>query len=38
MWKVALWTKNAEGEEHRVGEVTMLAQNGTVILNSLKQP
>ena len=38
MWKVALWTKNAGGEEHRLGDVTLLAQNGTVILNNLKQP
>jgi serine/threonine protein kinase len=38
MWKVALWTKKPNGEERRLGEVTMLAQNGTVILNNLKQP
>jgi len=38
MWKVALWTKSPSGEDHRLGEVTLLAQNGTVILNNLKQP
>jgi len=38
MWRVALWTKSPTGEEHRLGEVTLLAQNGTVIENSLKQP
>jgi serine/threonine protein kinase len=38
MWKVALWTKSPGGAEHRLGDVTMLAQNGTVILNNLKQP
>jgi serine/threonine protein kinase len=38
MWKVALWTANDKDEEHRLGDVTLLAQNGTVITNSLKQP
>ena len=38
MWKVALWTRKPDGEERRLGEVTMLAQNGTVITNTLKQP
>jgi len=38
MWKVSLWNKSPGGEEHRLGDVTMLAQNGTVILNNLKQP
>ncbi len=38
MWKVSLWTKTHAGEEQRLGEVTMLAQKGTVILNNLKQP
>jgi len=38
MWKVALWTRSPSGEDHRLGEVTLLAQNGTVILNNLKAP
>ena len=39
MWKVALWTKKPNSEEERrLGDVTMLAQNGTVITNTLKQP
>ena len=36
MWKVTLWTRNATGDDHRLGDVTMLAENGTVIRNDLK--
>jgi len=36
MWKVTLWTRNANGEERRLGDVTLLAENGTVIKNDLK--
>jgi serine/threonine protein kinase len=38
MWKVALWSANGEGGERRLGDVTLLAQNGTVITNNLKGP
>ena len=36
MWKVTLWTKNTDGEEHKLGDVTLLAENGTVFSNNLK--
>jgi hypothetical protein len=36
MWKVALWTKNSNGEEHKLGDVTLLAENGTIISRNLK--
>jgi hypothetical protein len=29
MWKVTLWTRNANGEEHKLGDVTLRAENGT---------
>ncbi|HEV3270772.1 MAG TPA: serine/threonine-protein kinase [Candidatus Methylacidiphilales bacterium] len=29
MWNVKLWTKNAKGEEHKLGDVTLRAENGT---------
>jgi serine/threonine protein kinase len=29
MWKVTLWSKNADGEEHKLGDVTLRAENGT---------
>jgi serine/threonine protein kinase len=35
MWKVALWTKNDHGEEHKLGDVTLLAENGTLIRKAL---
>jgi serine/threonine protein kinase len=38
MWRVALWSPNAKGEENRIGDVTLLAQNGTPIKNTLKAP
>ena len=31
MWKVALWTKNDNGEERRLGDVILLARDGTLI-------
>ena len=37
MWKVTLWTRNASGEERKVGDVTLLAENGTLISKNLKQ-
>jgi len=36
MWKVTLWTKNPNGEEHKLGDVTLLAENGTLISKNLK--
>jgi serine/threonine protein kinase len=36
MWKVTLWTKDADGEEHKLGDVTLLAENGTIISRNLK--
>ncbi len=38
MWRVALWSANAKGEDERIGDVTLLAQNGTPIKNTLKAP
>jgi hypothetical protein len=38
MWKITLWTRDIDGEEHRVGEVTLLAENGTLISKNLKEP
>jgi serine/threonine protein kinase len=38
MWKVAVWTGTPNGDQHKIGEVTLLARDGTVILNNLKQP
>ena len=37
MWKIALWTKDSSGEEHKLGDVTLLAENGTLISKNLKQ-
>ena len=31
MWKVTLWGKTGNGSEKRIGEITMLAESGTVI-------
>jgi serine/threonine protein kinase len=28
MWKVTLWTKNGEGEDHKLGDVTLRADSG----------
>jgi serine/threonine protein kinase len=38
MWKVTLWTRDPGGEEHKSGDVTLLAGTGTVIQKNLKQP
>jgi hypothetical protein len=31
MWKVTLWGKSGTGDEHKLGEITLLAETGTVI-------
>ena len=36
MWKVTLWTRNSNGEEHKLGEVILLAEDGTLISKNLK--
>jgi serine/threonine protein kinase len=36
LWKVTLWTKNASGEEHRLGDVTLRADNGALGAINLK--
>jgi serine/threonine protein kinase len=36
MWKVTLWTKTSSGEERKLGDVTLLAENGTFISKNLK--
>jgi serine/threonine protein kinase len=38
IWKITLWTKNADGEEHKLGDVTLLAESGTVYSKNLKLP
>ena len=38
MWKVTVWTRSADGEEHKAGDLTLLAENGGIIKNQLKQP
>jgi serine/threonine protein kinase len=35
MWKVTLWSKDGD-DEHKVGDVTLLAENGTLISKNLK--
>jgi len=35
MWKVTLWAKNTSGEEHKLGDITLLAENGTLIRKEL---
>jgi serine/threonine protein kinase len=35
MWKVTLWTRNTDGEERKLGDVTLLAQDGTLIKKDL---
>ena len=37
MWKMTLWTRDAHGDEHKLGEVVLLAQDGTLISRNLKQ-
>jgi serine/threonine protein kinase len=36
MWRVTLWTTDAEGEERKLGDVTLLSENGTIISRNLK--
>jgi hypothetical protein len=36
MWKVTVWSTDSEGEEHKLGDVILLAEDGTVISNTLK--
>jgi len=36
MWKVTLWTRNPDGEEHKLGDVILLAEDGTLISKNLK--
>jgi len=36
MWRVALWTKDSNGEERKLGDVTLLAQDGTIISKNFK--
>ena len=36
MWKLTLWSKAANGEEHKLGDITLLAENGTLISRNLK--
>jgi hypothetical protein len=36
MWHVTLWGKTGGGEERKLGELTLLAESGTVISRNLK--
>jgi serine/threonine protein kinase len=36
MWRVTLWGKTGGGEEQKIGEITLLAESGTVISRNLK--
>jgi hypothetical protein len=36
MWKVTLWNKNPDGGEHKLGDVTIVAENGFLISKNLK--
>jgi serine/threonine protein kinase len=36
MWKVTLWSRTANGDQRKMGEVTLLAENGTLISKNLK--
>jgi hypothetical protein len=36
MWKLTLWSRNPDGEEHKVGDVYLLAEDCTVIYKNLK--
>jgi hypothetical protein len=36
MWKVTLWSKTPGGEDRKLGDVTLLAENGTLISKNLK--
>jgi len=33
MWRVTLWGKSGPGDEQKLGEITLLAETGTVIRN-----
>jgi hypothetical protein len=35
MWRVTLWTKDGD-DERKLGEVMLLAENGTLIRKNLK--
>jgi serine/threonine protein kinase len=37
MWKVTLWSATDGGDEHKLGEVTLLGENGSVISTTLKR-
>jgi serine/threonine protein kinase len=36
MWNITLWAKDSGGEERKLGEVILLAENGTLISKNLK--
>ncbi len=36
MWKVTLWTRSPDGEEHKLGDVILLAEDGALISKNLK--
>ena len=36
VWKVTLWTRNAKGDEHRLGDVTLQADTGKIVQGNLK--
>jgi serine/threonine protein kinase len=36
LWKVTLWNKNPDGGEHKLGDVTIVAENGFPISKNLK--
>jgi hypothetical protein len=35
-WKVTLWNKNPDGGEHKLGDVTVVAENGYTLSKNLK--
>jgi len=37
MWKATLWGKNQDGDEHKLGDVTILVENGIPISKNLRQ-
>jgi hypothetical protein len=37
MWRVTLWAREGQDDERKLGDVTLLAENGTVIKRDLKQ-
>jgi serine/threonine protein kinase len=36
IWKVTLWTRDSSGEDHKLGDVTLLAESGIVFSKNLK--